>query len=160
MSATPREAASEVMDVVPLVMRTIRKLMRRPHTTDLSVPQFRTLSFLNRTGRCSLTDVAEHLGLALPSASTLIDGLVERKLVIRAFDPADRRRVVLGLTSRGHSIILTAIRTTQSQLSELLADLTPAERVTIVQAMQLLSLLFASEREKELTETKLSSSQL
>ncbi len=150
MNITPEETSNELMYVVPLVMRTIRGLMRRHHTADLSLPQFRALSFINRRGSASLTDVAEHLGLALPSTSKLIDGLVERKLVTREFDRTDRRRVILELSPRGHSLLQVAIRATQTHLSEMLARLSSNEMATVTQAMQLLRLLFASEREREM----------
>lgn len=149
-SITPAETSSELMYVVPLVMRTIRGLMRQHQTADLTLPQFRALAFLNRRGSASLTDVAEHLGLALPSTSKLIDGLVERKLVTREFDRTDRRRVTLGLDRRGHSLLQVAIRAAQTHLSERLARLSPNEMATVVQAMHLLRLLFASEREREI----------
>jgi len=68
------ECARQVLETVPLVMRTVRAEMRRRRTADLSVPQFRTLNFLNRQAGASLSQVAEHIGLTLPSMSLLVEG--------------------------------------------------------------------------------------
>ncbi len=153
MSATPNEAAMELLEIVPRVMRAIRAQMRQ-HRADLSVPEFRTLGFLNQHTGASLTAVADHIGLTLPSMSKLIDGLVERKLVTREFDATDRRRVTLVLTARGGAILRAAYAPTQAYLAEKLAGLSPADRMTVVQAMHVLAPLFLSEREKEMILTR------
>jgi len=149
MSATPNEAAAELLEVVPQVMRTIRAQMRQHRAAELSVPEFRTLGFLNKHTGASLTAAADHIGLTLPSMSKLIDGLVERKLVTREFDALDRRRVTLALTARGRALLQAAYAHTQAFLAELLAVLSPADRTTVIEAMRVLEPLFVSEREKE-----------
>jgi DNA-binding MarR family transcriptional regulator len=151
---TPDECARELLEVTPEVMRTVRGQMRRCRTADLSVPEFRTLGFLRRRTGASLTDVAHHIGVTLPSMSKLMDGLVARKLVTREFDAADRRRVTLALTARGSAILQTAHAATQACLAEMLSALLPAERRTIVQAMRVLRPLFISEREKEMLQSR------
>src|SRR5512136_939151 len=105
MMTSPETCAQEILEVVPLVMRTIRAEMRRHRTADLSVPQFRTLAFIDRNVDASLSDVAEHIGLTLPSMSKIVDGLVTRKLVTRQTAAEDRRRMMLALTTRGRSAL-------------------------------------------------------
>src|SRR5512136_3296462 len=105
MAISSETCAQEVLEVVPLVMRTIRAEMRRHRTADLSVPQFRTLSFIDHNADASLSDVAEHIGLTLPSMSKIVDGLVTRKLVTRQTHPTDRRRMTLTLTTRGQTAL-------------------------------------------------------
>ena len=138
MTASPETCAQEVLEVVPLVMRTIRAEMRRHRMADLSVPQFRTLAFVDRNGDASLSDVAEHIGLTLPSASKIVDGLVTRKLVTRQTAPEDRRRMTLALTARGRSALQATREATRACLAEDLTALTERERETIRQAMAIL----------------------
>src|SRR6266536_982420 len=99
--STANECAGELLEVVPLIMRYIRIEMRRSRGSDLTVPQFRTLAFLTTNEGASLSSLADHIGLTLPSASKLVDGLVERKLVQRKTCPDDRRRMTLLLTGSG-----------------------------------------------------------
>lgn len=75
------ESAGRLLDTVPQVMRCIRTEMRSRRGHNLTVPQFRTLNFLKRSPEASLSEVAEHLGLTLPSASKIVDGLVTEKLL-------------------------------------------------------------------------------
>ena len=143
ISPTPSHCAASILEVIPLVMLTIRAEMRRYRRQDLTVPQFRVLAFLEHHQGSSLSDVAEHTGLTLPSISKLVDGLVQRKLIQREISPDDRRRVFLTLTRDGGHLLEFARRLTQIRLAEVLQPLTPAEQTTVMQAMQILQRIFA-----------------
>lgn len=123
-------------------MRVIRTQLRKHGAREVSVPQFRTLAYLNRNEGTSLSDVAEHIGLTLPSMSVLVDGLVSRGLIVRQTHPEDRRRMTLGLTERGRKKLRMAREATASYLEEKLGTLSGAERGTLIQAMQVLREVF------------------
>lgn len=149
MSITPDECACEVLEVVPLIMRAIRAQMRSCRTPDLSVPQFRALTFLHGRKGASLSDVAEHVGLTLPSMSKMIDGLVARRLVKRQAHPQDRRRVKLALTARGQTALEVAYGATRARLAERLAALPASQRITVARAMGILRPAFTTGREAD-----------
>jgi len=152
MRASPDKCARELLDVVPLVMRIIRVNMRHHAATDLSVPQFRALGFVDRHAGASLSDVAEHLGARLPSVSRLVDGLAARNLMIREEQAADRRYVMLRVTPRGRSRLQTAYDSTQAYLANQLEVLPEAKRKIVIDALCILRPLFTGERETTLGE--------
>jgi MarR family transcriptional regulator for hemolysin len=154
MLALADECAREVLEVIPLMMQVIRTCMRSQRRPGLSVPQFRTLTYLQRRPGATLSDIAEHLGLTLPSMSKLIDGLVGQNLVTRKVSPADRRYVTLILTPLGQTTFQSALQATQIQLAQLLVTLSDGERATIIQAMQALRLLCTPEHEVGLSSEK------
>jgi MarR family transcriptional regulator for hemolysin len=123
-------------------MRTLRVEMRSHRTPDLTVPQFRTLRFINRSPGVSLSDAAEHIGLTLPSMSKIVDGLVTRQLVIRQPHPEDRRRLTLSLTPSGRAMLQAALEATQACLAEALQRLSDAQRAAVIDAMRTLRPLF------------------
>src|SRR5881409_3039307 len=84
-----------------MAMRVVRSEMRHQGALVVSVPQFRALAFVERHPGVSLAGVAEHLGVTAPTASTIVERLVRRRLVGRVPDPEERRRVVLSLTPAG-----------------------------------------------------------
>jgi DNA-binding MarR family transcriptional regulator len=141
MTVTPDRCARQLLEVAPLIMRAIRAEMRAG-SRDLTVPQFRALGFVSRNPGASLSDVAEHMGLTLPSMSKLNDGLVARKLVTRVTATADRRRIVLAPTPRGRALLETRRAATQARLAERLASLPPADRAIVVDAMRALQPVF------------------
>jgi DNA-binding MarR family transcriptional regulator len=149
MSTSPDVCAQEVLEVVPVVMRTIRAELRRHRAADLSIPQFRTLAFIDRQTDASLSDVAEHIGLTLPSMSKIVEGLVVRKFVTRQTHATDRRRMMLALTARGQTALQTSREATRACLAEDLATLSQRQRDTIAQAMEILRPVFTSPGETQ-----------
>ena len=55
----------------------------------------------------------------------------------------DRRKIVLTLTPQGQSILNTAQQGTLDQIEEWIESLSPAERATILQSMQILAQVFS-----------------
>jgi DNA-binding MarR family transcriptional regulator len=134
--------ARELMDTVPQIVQAIRVEMRLGRGANISIPQFRTLRFIQRNPDSSLSDIADHLGLTLPSVSKLVDGLVKQKLVNRRESTTDRRRLTLGLTPSGESIVNFARANAQASLAKTLGDLADNELDTVMRAMELLRPLF------------------
>ena len=147
MRISPDDCAREVLEVVPLIMRAIRTDMRSHRTPDLSVPQFRTLAFIDRNAGASLSDAADYIGLTLPSMSKIVDGLVARRLVIRQTHRADRRRMTLALTARGQARLQSAREAAQACLASSLASLSDIERAAIAEAMQAMRPIFTPRQE-------------
>ncbi|MGD0204875.1 MAG: MarR family transcriptional regulator [Dehalococcoidia bacterium] len=123
-------------------MRALRAEMRRHRSADLSVPQFRVLAFVDRRRGATLSEVAEHIGLTLPSASRMVDGLVARKRLTRGISPSDRRFVALALTAQGRSRLESARRATKFRLAGMLKGLSVEERLTVFRAMEVLRPVF------------------
>ena len=142
MQFSDDECARDVLEVVPLVMRKIRAELRKHRGGDLSVPQFRTLFYVNRHEGASLSEVAEHVGLTLPSMSRIVDLLVARRLTTRETHHGDRRRMTLALTARGHATLQSAREATETYLRELFRTLPSTKRATIVEAMRVLRPVF------------------
>jgi DNA-binding MarR family transcriptional regulator len=150
MTSLTNECAHEVLDVVPAIMRVIRAEMRRHRSSDLSVPQFRALAFINNNSGCSLITVAEHLGLTSPSACRMVDGLVARTLVSRQTSVKDRRMINLSLTEVGISMLETSRKGTMENLALILSALTPTEQSTIMDSMKILRPLFTNHKSNEI----------
>ena len=142
MSATPQTCARELLEVTPAIIQAIRVEMRAQRQHDLSVPQFRALAFISNHPGSSLSAVADHIGLTLPTMSVLVEGLVQRGLVQRVPDLRDRRRVLLTLTLEGKALHERALHGAAVALEVLLAPLALHDRETIMHALQVLRPLF------------------
>ncbi len=147
MSQSVQNTAHQVLEAVPLVTRAIRAQLRRQRGADISVPQFRSMGYLDANNGASLSDLASHIGLTLPSMSKLIDGLVSRKLVNRVPDGRDRRKICLSLTPLGREQLRAAHRSTEKFLAERMSVLPEDELNSISQAMDLLKRLFMRDQE-------------
>ncbi|MGA2309918.1 MAG: MarR family transcriptional regulator [Candidatus Bathyarchaeia archaeon] len=145
MVVTPQESARELLEVVPTVMRDIRSEMRSRRSPELTVPQFRTLAFVNRKEGPSLSEVADHMGLTPPSTCRLVDGLIARGMMTRQGHPTDRRRVRLTVTPRGHRVLEASRRGALAYLADKLDGVTADDRAVIVKAMEVLRSVFTTD---------------
>jgi len=143
------------METVPQIMQAIRVEMRLGHGTNISIPQFRALRFIQRHPNSALTNLADHLGLTPPSVSNLVEGLVKQKLVNRQESSADRRRLTLDLTSAGEAIVDISRATAQTHLAKTLSCLSEGELETVARAMDLLRPLFAQQGKPPIVKEKL-----
>jgi len=147
MPPNPANCARDIIEVIPLVMRTIRSEIRRSRFREMSLAQFRSLAFLGRNPGAMLSEVADHLGLTMPTASKLVDALVIAGLLTRRSHGSDRRRVVLGLTQTGQAQYRVAYDGALRLMSERVAGLSETQRNRVADAMGLLRDVFAGKPE-------------
>lgn len=138
--------AEKVIETVLFGMKTVRREMRVGLPVELSLPQFKMLRFLKCHQGMSLSELADHIGLALPSMSKTVDGLVKRGLVSRVTATDDRRRVVLTLTETGESAFEQAREATRSRIASMLSAVPLDDRDSVLHAVELLRQIFMSDR--------------
>ena len=142
MDSNAETVARALLDVTPVIMRTIRTEMRSHRSNDLTVPLFRTMMFLGGHPGVSLLDLAAHLGLTSPSVCKIVDGLVAHGLVMRQHSNIDRRKITLALTPEGRKVLDEARTSTQARLADLLGSLSAAQCKLVIQALEILHPLF------------------
>jgi DNA-binding MarR family transcriptional regulator len=136
--------AGDLLELLPGLMRFVRRQMRSRRAKGLSVPQFRTLVHLRRSPWASLSSVSEGLGSSAPTTSRIVSGLVAKGLVIRKTCQQDRRQVSLELTPRGQTVIDEAWRGTQEAVAERLSSLTAGQLTELAVALGHLAGVFPS----------------
>ncbi len=92
-----------------------------------------------------MSDLADHLGLTLASASKLADGLVRQGYMTRQESSLDRRKLVLALTPQGETILDSALANTQAYLTQIIHQLSEEELDVVYRALLILQPLFSGE---------------
>jgi DNA-binding MarR family transcriptional regulator len=151
MIPSPQSCAAELLEVVPLIMRAMRAEVRRQRAPELSMPQFRALAFVGRNKGAALSDVAAFLGLGLPSASKLIDGLVASKFVVREIALGDRRKVYLALSPAGHAKFKVMVTQSRNFLAGKVAHFSGSQRRHLTEILAALRLTFEKNPPSELS---------
>ena len=105
---------------------------------DLTMPQAKTLFFLADEPR-RMRGIAGRLGVEMPSATSMIDRLVNKGLVERRQDPVDRRAVVCSLTPAGRDAVEKVWSVRVARTEALAAVLTTEELEVVVPAMQIMA---------------------
>jgi len=96
-------------------------------TSDLTVAQLRVLLILHTEGASRMSTIATSIGIALSTATGIVDNLVKKGLVIRRADPEDRRLVICSLSPEGQETINRLWTLGQFQMEKLLYGLSLEE---------------------------------
>jgi DNA-binding MarR family transcriptional regulator len=117
-----RESARDILEIVPLVMRTVAAELRA--AGELPAPaHFGLLSLLSERARM-LTELASIQGVSLPTMSNSISAMVERGWVKRtAPADGDRRVVMIEVTAAGRAALERVARAAEGHLAETLVAL-------------------------------------
>ena len=95
--AQARESARDILEIIPLVMRTVAAELRA--AGDMPAPaHFGLLSILSVRPR-KLTDLASAQGVSLPTMSNSISAMAERGWVRRTAPEGDRRVAMIEVTA-------------------------------------------------------------
>jgi DNA-binding MarR family transcriptional regulator len=138
-------AASDDMEaaLVPLMDQTIGRYQRSLRLAieqaegpgRLTMPQLRCLRAIATDGTALTTQLARHLNVAVPTMTSMIDGLTERGLVGRHPDPVDRRQVRIVMTAEGHALLARYQAIIHERLRTLLSHLNATQRKRLLVAM-------------------------
>jgi DNA-binding MarR family transcriptional regulator len=107
----------------------IREFAAEPIWQDASMREYDVLYTLSKCeGPLRLGELNRNVLLSQPALSRMVDRLVERGLIERKADPADRRGVLLSLTEAGREVQREiGRRHARSVARALTAELSPAE---------------------------------
>ena len=138
------EAAQSVIQVAWRVMRMVKTEVTHGRTTELTPTQMQSLGFMISNPGASLSELAEHLGLKMPTTSKVVDELVRTGRAERAVVPANRRKLSLNITDAGREVVESAAEPAVFLMADLLGRLSAQERKIVEQSMSLLQPLVQS----------------
>jgi DNA-binding MarR family transcriptional regulator len=108
-SVTSAGAPDEAEGVVGILDRADRAVdaVLTPVITQegLTREAWRVLLLLYRGGGRSMGEIAEHAAVPNPTATRVVDRLVENSMASRRTDPDDRRRVLVHLADGGREVV-------------------------------------------------------
>src|SRR5215472_1088719 len=126
---------------VTRLARRLRVERQADGLASLSDTQLAALAVLDRHAAMTPGELAEHEKVQPPSMTRVIAVLEERRLVMRAPHPTDRRQVVLTVTEEGRELVSQARRRRDAWLSKRLKVLSPEERAMLRAAAPVLEKL-------------------
>ena len=108
---------------------------------ELSDTQLAALAALEKHPGMTPSELAEHEKVQPPSITRVIASLEERGLIRRMPHSTDRRQVVLSVTDQGRDVVRKLRKLREAWLAQRLAELTPAERTVLRDALPILEKL-------------------
>ena len=139
---------AQILDLEPAMHRAMGPARARDWVdVDLTMSQLKVLFVLHSsvvpggepgTSALRVSEVARLLGVTLPTVTAVMDKLVERGLVRRDEDPADRRQTLCRLTPPGQQTIERLMAGHRAYTETLLHYLSEDELAVVLRSMRLL----------------------
>jgi DNA-binding MarR family transcriptional regulator len=117
---------------------------------ELTFAQTRALFMLAARNELTVSELARLLGVGNPSASLLVQQLVERELVTRSEHPSDRRQTILRLSTKGLEIGAGRQKARAKQWQRWLSRLSDEELSALAHGLSAIVDVIKSELEDEM----------
>lgn len=105
---------------------------------EVTLPQYRTLVLLELHGAMTLSELADALGVVPSTASRMCDRLVAKRLIRRATDRRNRRRISLTLLDAGRALIAESTRRRKDEITRLLRSIPAGDQRRLADALGVL----------------------
>jgi DNA-binding MarR family transcriptional regulator len=125
--------AAELLDVVSLVTQAVWTDLRRSGAA-IEPTQWTTLRMLSAEP-CTMSELARHKAVSLPTMSRSVDMLVRRGWVERCVDEADRRQTLVRLTAAGQRLLADCRRRFEDLIAAKLVGLSDDERARLTTSL-------------------------
>jgi len=129
--------AREMVESLDLLFQSVMALLPAEAAgpdTPLTFTEVRATKLLPAEGRIPMRQFAELLGVSLPTATHMVDRLVEKDIVERERPEHDRRLVLVGLSERARAHRETLVHYRTRVIEQILEPLTPAVRRQVARA--------------------------
>ncbi len=137
------ENTASLREVSKLFMCCLNDLQRTSkqdwQSLDLTMAQLKVLVTLGLDGAVAISHLAEALGISQPTASHLVERLVQAGLAERVEDATDRRYTLARLTESGMTIARRLWQGRLEYLQSRLAQLHPRDLAALQQGLDALN---------------------
>ena len=129
MPSNTRKLISTIFSLKRLIFDQLKK-------TKLFDPkmhiQAETLFFIASKQKSQMKEIAEHLYITPPSATSMINKLEKNNLIRRTKDSKDRRSVYIELTSTGKKFIKKLNKEIESHMTMMLSPLNEEDKKNLI----------------------------
>lgn len=148
MTAAPASSRPEVQAAVASVQQWIdsrqRAMVAHLHSCNQSPAQLHVMGVLRELGPATLGQLASRLGISPPSASAIVDRMVDGGLVLRVRSDEDRRVVTVTLSAAGQEALQRAVGGRRDMLERVLGQLSDEELAETVRVLERLEQAIAA----------------
>jgi DNA-binding MarR family transcriptional regulator len=135
--------ANEIVEAIIGDMREVMQYLHRRsppalETLDLSMAQLKVLFAVSCRGPLTVSELAERLAISPPTASHLVERVVQLGLVTRREDERDRRRTLVELTERGEALLRQLRQGSEQAWRDLLVQLSPEDLEALLRGVRAL----------------------
>lgn len=129
MALSVAEFADKLHEIMPELLRGfLRQGSGGFCGKDITPPQILILDFLNKNKEARMTDIANYMGVSTPAATGIVGRLVKAGLVLREFEPSDRRIIKIKLKAKGAGLIKKVMNERRRMIIDVFGHISEADR--------------------------------
>jgi DNA-binding MarR family transcriptional regulator len=135
------EINNQVLETLFKIARNFKGSMsgsfKHSHSTML---QCEAMLCIKKHKDTHMGDIAAHFSTTMPTATALIDKLIEAKYATREDDPKDRRVVRIHLTKTGEKLLAETTKQKSEKMNKLLSYLPEQDKLELLRILSILAL--------------------
>lgn len=136
----PHTNIEQLISMIFATSRLIRERVKdREKINPFSFLRLETLRYVTEKDNPSMKDIADYLCVAPPSATSLINSLVEARQIERSYDKNDRRFVRLIVTPKGKTALASGFKKITTKMRRALSNLNAKERSSLFKILENIS---------------------
>ncbi len=120
-----QQTAQSIASLLPYIVQGVH--LGALAKGSLTQTQFRLVVFLSLKGPCTMSSLATHMKVSMPTMTGLIDRLVKAKHIKRKSYPKDRRHIMIELTPKAYIFLKVFGQTYAKRWEEILLILDSKE---------------------------------
>lgn len=155
----PDEMTEALDAALPAILRLV--LARRERRREADTPEGRLSPEQQLTllvlvdGPLSVSEVAQGTGVAVSTATRMLQGLTRMGFVATEAAPEDRRRRNSRITDEGRRVLAASVALRNARFAELLAPLTDEDRAALLRGVRVLAAAIALVEARETSPQRL-----
>jgi DNA-binding MarR family transcriptional regulator len=122
------DVIDDIIDTAMDFGRVMRKRMMKSGKADLHMGQVHILACVKEQPKLTMSEIAEHMKVSSPTATSFVDTLVKLGLISRTHDARNRKLVRLSITKAGERTLVTKMAEKKAAVAELLSVLSAEDR--------------------------------
>ncbi len=127
-----KEINSLFVDIYNYIIVIEEKHMQKEGITDLTMSEIHVLEKIDKLEDKIMSKVAEELMITRGSLTTSVNKIIDKGYVTRNSVPGDKRKVILELTEKSHSVLKSHEEFHKNMIKAVIADHTDDKNIEIL----------------------------
>jgi DNA-binding MarR family transcriptional regulator len=143
-----KERIDKLMNIVANIRRKIHAIPTKQTVyKNVTFAQLKVIRFLGSKNKSTMTDIAKALSVKLPTASGLVEHLVNNGYLKRFNEPSDRRLVYAELSSKGYKMLDAISKRQRERLIKISDSMSNDKWMKFMKALETIDILLDETRQ-------------
>ena len=130
----------EISEALTKIFKTMKNSMSfKSKAGEVTMLQFQALWCIKKSQKTHMGDIAKYFSITMPTATSLINKLIDFKLVNRENYRKDRRIVRISLTKDGEKILKDMEKQRETKINKLLSFLSVSDKKDFLKILNKIS---------------------